>query len=131
MTDPIADMLTRIRNATAVKKRQTVVPSSKQKVALAHVLVKSGWLEKYEEKEHTGPKKDLILTLKYDDHGKSVITSIKRISKPSRRVYIDKASIGKVHSGYGVAVISTSQGLMTNKEAKSVGHGGEVLCELF
>ena len=131
MTDPIADMLTRMRNAIAVRKQQTVVPSSKQKVALAHLLVSSGWLEKYEEKPLDNNKKDLIVTFKYDQKGQCAISDIKRISKPSRRVYVNKEGISEVRNGFGIAVISTSKGLMTNKEAKKDGHGGEVLCEVF
>ena len=131
MTDPIADMLTRMRNAIAVKKKQTSVPSSKQKVALAHLLVSSGWLEKYEEKVIGGPIKELILTFKYDSEGRCAISNLKRVSKPSRRVYVNKEAISDVRNGFGIAIISTSKGLMTNKEAKKVGHGGEVVCEIY
>jgi small subunit ribosomal protein S8 len=131
MTDPIADMLTRMRNALAVKKKQAIIPSSKQKAALAHLLCKHGWLEKYEEKDLPGNKKELVLTFKYDEEGKSVITNLRRISKPSRRVYVGKETIDEVQNGYGIAVISTSHGLMTNKDARKDGQGGEVLCELF
>ena len=131
MTDPIADMLTRMRNAIAVRKKQTSVPHSKQKTALAHLLTQHGWLEKYEEKALEGAKKELVLTFKYDDEGKSIISNITRISKPSRRVYVGKDGISEVRNGFGISVISTSKGFMTNKDARKDGHGGEIVCEVF
>lgn len=120
-----------MRNALAVKKQQTNVPHSKQKAALAHLLVKHGWLEKYEEKELGGNKKELVLTLKYDEDGKPAISTITRVSKPSRRVYVGKDAIYEVRNGYGISVISTSKGLMSNKDARRDGFGGEVICEVY
>jgi len=131
ITDQIADMLTRVRNALAVKKQEVILPSSKAKVAIANLLLKEGWIKGVEEKELPGNKKELRLHLKYDSHGKPVIRSIKRISRPSLRIYAKKHELPKVQSGYGVAIISTSKGLMTNKEAERQGQGGEVICELY
>jgi len=130
MTDPIADMLTHIRNAVAVRKDTTTMPSSKQKVALAHLLAKEGFIESYEENELPGNKKDLTLALKYSTNGTSVISGVKRVSKPSRRVYVAKDELPIVQNGYGIAVISTSKGLMTNKQAKTADVGGEYMCEV-
>ncbi|RMD51791.1 30S ribosomal protein S8 [Candidatus Parcubacteria bacterium] len=129
ITDPISDMLTRIRNASKVKKSVVEMPLSKMKFALAKVLEKEGYLEKV-EKVGESPRAVLKVTLKYDNNIPA-ITSIKRISKPGRRVYVKTDDIPVVLSGEGIAVLSTPNGLMTNKEAKKRRLGGEIICEVF
>lgn len=137
MIDPIADMLTRIRNAQAVKKAQVSMPLSKIKLNVAKILVAENWITKSEVVKATGIKNqanqfdELKLTLKYDSNGVGAIRSIKRISKPGLRVYVNKEKLPYVLNNFGIAIISTSQGLMTNKEARKKGFGGEVLCEIY
>lgn len=137
MIDPIADMLTRIRNAQAVKKATLSMPMSKIKLNVAKILVTEGWITKSEVVKATGLKNkssqfdELNLTLKYDQNGQGAIRSIKRISKPGLRVYVNKDKLPYVLNNFGIAIISTSQGLMTNKEARKKGFGGEVLCEIY
>jgi small subunit ribosomal protein S8 len=137
MIDPIADMLTRIRNAQAVKKAVVSLPLSKIKLTLAKILATEGWIAKSEVVKATGVKgsagqfDELKLTLKYDQQGQGAIRSIKRISKPGLRVYVGKDKLPYVVNNYGIAIISTSTGLMTNKEARRQGLGGEVLCEIY
>jgi small subunit ribosomal protein S8 len=133
MTDQIADMLTRIRNAQAVKKAEVVLPFSKFKFSLAELLVKEGWLGAVEKTEQ-GEKRvndEIKIKLKYNKSGKPVIMSLKRISKPGRRVYADYEHLPYVLNGLGIAVVSTSRGLMTNKEARRAKIGGEILCEIY
>ena len=107
------------------------MPSSKLKVALAKLLVEEGWLEHYEEKELPGNKKELSVTLKYAKSGNPVISHVSRVSKPSRRVYVNKDQLPVVRNGLGVAIISTSQGLMTQKQADEQSVGGEYVCDLY
>ena len=128
MSDPIADMLTRIRNAN-VRKHDTVdVPSSKMKLAIADILVKEGYVEKYEMVDN-GNFKDIRLTLKYTaDKSERIISGLKRISKPGLRVYAGKENMPQVLNGLGTAIVSTNEGVMTDKEARKRGVGGEVLC---
>ena len=131
MSDPIADMLTRIRNAN-VRKHDTVdVPSSKMKLAIADILVKEGYVEKYDLVDN-GKFKDIRLTLKYTA-GKSerIISGLKRISKPGLRVYAGKENMPKVLGGLGTAIVSTNVGVLTDKEARQKGVGGEVLCFIW
>ena len=125
MTDPIADMLTRIRNAHMAQKVEASMPSSKIKKAIAKVLVEEGYIESFSVTEETKPI--LKLNLKYYE-GKPVIASIDRVSKPGLRIYKGKSEIPKVMSGLGIAVVSTSGGVMTDKAARAAGLGGEVLC---
>ncbi len=128
MTDPIADLLTRIRNAYKAKKATLEAPLSKTKKALSDILLSEGYLEAVEVTD-TKPAK-LILKLKY--HGKQpAIQSIKRNSKPGHRIYKKADELPKVLNNYGIAIISTSKGLMTNKQAKKEGIGGEVLCSVY
>ena len=129
MTDPIADMLTRIRNASAVKKAEVVLPFSKIKYQIAEILKESGWLKDVEKIK--GKFAQIRVELKYDKDGQSTILSIKRISKPGRRVYVDKNNLPVVLNNLGIAIISTSRGLMTNREAKRKSLGGEVICEIY
>jgi small subunit ribosomal protein S8 len=126
-SDPIADMLTRIRNANTAKHDTVDIPSSKIKVAIAGILVDEGFIEKYDIIED-GSFKTIRVTLKYGaDKNEKVITGIKRISKPGLRVYAGKEEIPSVLGGLGIAILSTNQGIITDKEAKKLGVGGEVL----
>ncbi len=137
MSDPIADMLTRIRNASAVKKEVIVLPMSKIKYNLAKILERDGWIDKVEVAKVNGKKNnsfmfdELNIVLKYNSNGNPKISSLKKISKPGRRIYVGKDELPKVLNNLGIAIISTSQGLMTNKEAKKLGVGGEVICEIY
>ena len=127
MSDPIADMLTRIRNANTAKHDTVDVPSSKMKVAIADILEKEGYITKYEIVED-GNFKTIRITLKYGaDKNEKIITGIKRISKPGLRVYANKNEIPKVLGGLGTAILSTNRGIITDKEARKLQVGGEVL----
>ena len=125
-TDPIADMLTRIRNANTSKHKTVDIPASKMKTGIAEILFKEGYIKAYEEikDENQGI---IRVTLKYDEKGNRVIDGLKRISKPGLRVYASKEELPKVLNGLGIAIISTSKGLKTDKEARELGVGGEVL----
>ena len=127
MSDPIADMLTRIRNANTAKHDTVDVPSSKMKLAIADILVKEGFIKKYDVVED-GNFKTIRITLKYGkDKNEKIISGIKRISKPGLRIYANKEDMPKVLGGLGVAIISTNQGVITDKQARELGVGGEVL----
>ena len=127
MSDPIADMLTRIRNANTAKHDTVDVPSSKMKLAIADILVKEGFIKKYDVVED-GNFKTIRITLKYGkDKNEKLISGIKRISKPGLRIYANKEDMPKVLGGLGVAIISTNQGVITDKQARELGVGGEVL----
>ncbi|MFH1611829.1 MAG: 30S ribosomal protein S8 [bacterium] len=128
--DPIADMLIRIKNAQSVKHKTVVIPFSKIKLSLAEVLNKNGWLGDIK----TGGKKIdkyIELELKYDIDGQPLIKELKRVSKCGCRIYIKKDEIRSLHQGYGLSVISTSKGLMSDMEAKKIGLGGEVICQVW
>ncbi len=134
MTDPIADMLTRIRNASKIKKAEVYIPFSKIKLEILKILKREGFIEEIEEispgsEDHKFGGLDV--TLKYGEDRESAITSIKRVSKPGRRVYADKSNLPVVLNNYGIAILSTSKGLMTNNQAKKFGVGGEVICEVY
>lgn len=129
MNDPIADMLTRIRNAQAVKLEEVFVPFSKIKKRMAEILKAEGYLADFEEQEGQRGAK-LRLLLKYAD-GKGTITALERISKPGRRVYSGVADLSKVLQGLGISIISTSRGLMTDREARQQKLGGEVICKIW
>jgi len=127
MSDPIADMLTRIRNANSAKHTTVDVPSSKMKVAITDILVKEGYVKGYEIIED-GVKKTMRITIKYGrDRNDKVITGIKRISKPGLRVYATVDEMPKVLGGLGCAIVSTNKGVVTDREARQLGVGGEVL----
>ena len=127
MSDPIADMLTRIRNANTAKHDTVDVPSSKMKLAIADILVKEGFIKKYDVVED-GNFKTIRITLKYGkDKNEKIISGIKRISKQGLRIYANKEDMPKVLGGLGVAIISTNQGVITDKQARELGVGGEVL----
>ncbi len=128
MSDPIADMLTRIRNANTAKHDTVDVPASKIKIAIADILVDEGYIAKYDLVED-GSFKTLHITLKYGvDKNEKVISGIKRISKPGLRVYANTEDIPRVLGGLGIAILSTNKGVVTDKEARKLGVGGEVLC---
>ena len=127
MSDPIADMLTRIRNANTAKHDTVDVPSSKMKLAIADILVREGYVEKYELVEN-GAFNNIHITLKYGaDKNEKIISGIKKISKPGLRVYANKENLPKVLGGLGIAILSTNHGVITDKEARQLGIGGEVL----
>jgi small subunit ribosomal protein S8 len=125
MQDPIADMLTRIRNGQAANKVAVTMPSSKLKVAIASVLKEEGYIEEFKIEGDTKPELELVL--KYYQ-GKSVVESIQRISRPGLRIYKKKDELPKVMAGMGIAVISTSKGVMTDRTARQAGLGGEIIC---
>lgn len=129
-TDPIADMLTRIRNALAVRKRYVIIPSSKLKLELARVLKAEGYIEYYDVTKDR-PQPMLRIHLKYTEDKESVISGLQRASRPGRRVYTKRQDIPLVLSGIGIAVLSTSRGVMTGKKAHRLGLGGEVLCYIW
>jgi small subunit ribosomal protein S8 len=132
MTDPIADMLTRIRNANIAMHDEVRMPSSKLKEALAGVLAAEGYIEGYDVEENVGkPGKTLRIRMKYSPDRARTISGIKRVSKPGLRVYSKANKIPRVLGGLGVAVISTSQGLLTDREARRRRVGGEVLCYVW
>ena len=126
MSDPIADMLTRIRNAQRVEKTEVVMPSSKVKVAIAKVLADEGYIEGFQIADNDG-KPQLHIGLKYYA-GRPVIERLERVSRPGLRVYKRRDSIPQVMNGLGVAIVSTPQGVMTDRKARATGVGGEVLC---
>jgi small subunit ribosomal protein S8 len=130
MTDPIADLLTRIRNANTAKHEIVEVPSSNIKKAVANIMLQEGYLKDIEEYSD-GVVPMLRLTMKYSSGKDRVITGIRRISKPGLRVYCRKEEIPKVLNGLGVAVISTSSGIMPDREARKLGLGGEVICYIW
>jgi small subunit ribosomal protein S8 len=129
MTDPIADMLTRIRNAFMARKKEVVLPFSKIKLAIAELLIKEGYMEKAEK---TNDKKPLlILKLKYDKDNEPAITLVRRVSSPGHRRYVKSSEIASVLNGYGLSIISTPKGLMTNRQARKEKMGGEIICEVY
>jgi small subunit ribosomal protein S8 len=130
VSDPIADMLTRIRNGIMTRQKQVVVPGSKVKIALARILKEEGFIRDFEVTKDV-PQPQLRIVLKYDRDRQSVITGLRRISKPGRRVYVGRSEIPWVLSGLGVAVMSTPQGIMTGQKARRLGFGGEVLCHVW
>ena len=129
-TDPIADMLTRIRNANSKKHKTVDVPASNMKKAIANILFKEGYIAAYEE-INDNTQGVIRITLKYDENGARVIDGLKRISKPGLRVYASKEELPQVLNGLGIALISTSKGIKTDKEARQEGLGGEVLAYVW
>ncbi len=130
MTDPIADMLTRVRNALAANKETVEVPSSNMKKAIAGILLNEGYVSNVEFKED-GYNGKLVITLKYAGKKKPVINSLKRVSRPGLRVYSDVETMPKVMDGLGIAILSTNKGILTDKQAKAANVGGEVLCYIW
>lgn len=130
MTDPVADMLTRIRNANNAKHDYVEIPASNEKKAIANILLEEGYIKKVEYSEDN--KQGMIkISLKYGENKEKIITGIKKISKPGLRVYSKKEELPKVLNGLGIAIISTSKGVVTDKVARKVGVGGEVLCYVW
>jgi small subunit ribosomal protein S8 len=130
MTDPIADMLTRIRNANTVRHSQVEVPASNMKKAIAQILLDEGFIKRYEVIDD-GKQGIIRIELKYGPGQEKVISGLKRISKPGLRVYVKKDEVPKVLGGLGIAVISTSKGIMTDKQARKENVGGEVICYIW
>lgn len=131
MTDPIADMLTRIRNANKARFKSVNVYMSQMNVNIAKVLKKAGYINSHDNVKDEKGQQMLKITLKYPDTKRAVITDIKRISKPGRRVYVASDSIPKVLNGYGISVLSTSSGVITDEEARELNVGGEILCKVW
>ncbi len=130
-TDPIADMLTRIRNANSSKHKTVDIPSSNMKLAIANILLNEGYIKSLEEIKSENNQGVIRITLKYDEKGSRVIDGLKRISKPGLRVYASKDQLPQVLNGLGIALISTSKGIKTDKEARQLGLGGEVLAYVW
>jgi small subunit ribosomal protein S8 len=132
MTDPIADMLTRIRNAVAAKHTRVDIPASRIKADIARILADEGYIQSFKlVDDAASPQKTLRLQLKYGPHGEKLITGIERISRPGRRVYFGRQDVPDVLAGLGTSILTTSRGVMTGREAVKVGVGGEVLCNIW
>ena len=127
MNDPIADMLTRIRNAHKIRAKRVLMPSSKIKINIAKVLLKEGYIKGFEEEQIKNGRKDLFIDLKYYE-GSPVIEKINRVSRPGLRVYKTRTELPTVMGGLGIAIVSTSKGIMSDREAREQGQGGEILC---
>lgn len=130
MTDPIADMLTRIRNALVTRKETVEIPASNMKKAIADIMLAEGYVKDVKLVED-GFNGKLVLTLKYTENNQSVIGGLKRVSKPGLRTYSGAAEMPKVLGGFGIAIVSTNKGIMTDKQAKAQNVGGEVLCYIW
>ena len=128
-TDPIADMLTRIRNGLRARHQRVEMPASKLKVEIARILKEEGYITNYKASEE-GKKKVLRVFLRYGTNGESVISSLERVSKPGRRVYVAAREVPRVMGGLGVSILTTPRGVMTGKSARKAGIGGEVLCSV-
>lgn len=129
--DPIADMLTRIRNANALHHESVKMPSSKLKVGIAKILLNEGFVTSFEEKKLDNNKKELEIVLKYGPNGEKVISGLRKISKPGLRINCDSKHIPSVLNGLGIAILSTSKGLLTDKQAREQNVGGEVICYIY
>ena len=130
-TDPIADMLTRVRNATRAKHPRVDVPASKLKIEIARILKEEGFIATYKVAEENRVKKTLRIFLKYTPDRHSVVSGLKRISRPGRRVFSGKSEVKKVMGGMGVSIMTTPKGVMTGRQARKRGLGGELLCEVW
>ena len=130
VNDPIADFLTRIRNAGMARHEMVAMPHSKMKAEMARILTEQGYVEGYTERGE-GAKKELVVELKYDPDGRRAIRGLRRMSRPGRRVYRKQTSIPRLLDGLGVAILSTSRGILTDHEARRAGIGGEVLCFVY
>ncbi len=131
MSDPIADMLTRIRNAYSAGHQKVAMPASKMKLAVAKVLKQEGYVGEVFEKKNENVGSSLELTLRYPDLKRPLLHEIRRISNPGRRVYVGKQEIKSFKGGLGISIVSTSRGIMTGKKAKALGVGGELLCTVW
>jgi small subunit ribosomal protein S8 len=130
MTDPVADFLTRLRNAASAQHHDVAIPSSKLKRELARILKEQGYIEAYEIRPGQ-PGEEIVVTLKYTDERKPVITGIERVSRPGQRTYVDRDHIPRIQGGMGTAIISTSRGVMTGHDARLQGVGGEVVAKVW
>jgi len=130
MTDPIADMLMRIKNALMARHKKVVIPASKIKLEIARILKEEGYIEDYQYIDEK-PQGKIEIVLKYDENKRPVIAGVRRVSKPGRRIYMGYRDLPKVLDGLGIAIVSTSQGIMTDYEARKRKIGGEVLCEIW
>ncbi len=130
MTDPIADMLTRIRNAAMTRKRRVSMPSSKMKLAIARILKEEGFIQHYDVTNEK-PQPQLRIVLRYDQEKRPVITNLQRVSKPGRRIYVKRSEIPWVQSGMGIAILSTPKGVVSDRKARELGVGGEVICYVW
>ena len=130
MTDPVSDLLTRIRNATTVRHDRMDIPASKMKMEIAKILKQEGYIRTFKMIEE-GPQGTIRIYLKYADDGEPVIHGLRRVSRPGRRVYRGVGDLPKVRNGLGVAVISTNRGVLTDEQARGLQVGGEVLCEVW
>jgi small subunit ribosomal protein S8 len=131
VSDPIADMLTRIRNAVMARHEFVLVPASRVKISIAKVLKEEGFIKDYEVLKGTTPQRVIKIYLSYDEKKKSMVNGLQRVSKPSLRIYCRKGEIPRVYGGLGVAILSTSQGVLTGQQAWRKGLGGEVLCYVW
>ena len=131
MTDPIADMLTRIRNAVHARRQRVDVPASRFKEEIARILEKEGYIQGFSKVDDTGPSSMIRLVLKYGPRGENVITGLERVSRPGRRVYLGRDDVPKVMGGLGTSILTTSRGVMTGRDAVKQGVGGEVLCNIW
>ena len=131
MTDPIADLLTRIRNALGVGIASVRVPHSKMKTSILDVLAREGFIQGWETVEKAGTRKEMLVHLKYQKGRQPVIEGLRRISRPGCRVYASKGKLPSVRGGLGIAILSTSKGIMTDAEARTAGVGGEVICNVW
>jgi len=130
ISDPIADMLTRVRNAIMARHDSVLVPTSRMKLAIARILKKEGFISDYEVLKGK-PQRAIRLHLKYDDKNEPILSGLERVSKPGLRVYVGRDEISRVHGGLGIAIISTSKGVMTGQQAWRQGIGGELLCHVW
>jgi small subunit ribosomal protein S8 len=132
MTDPIADMLTRIRNARQARKEQVTIPASNLKIGIAQIMKDEGYIKKYKVIRSTKNKSGVLkVTLRFDDETQCVIEGLQRVSRPGRRVYVSQEHDLKAHGGVGILILTTSQGIMTDTEARRRRIGGEVLCSVW
>jgi len=131
VTDPVADMLTRLRNANNARLDSVIIPSSKLKTEIAKILYEEGYINSYDVSDDENINSILKIYLRYNKNKTRVITGIKRISKPGLRVYVEKEKIPKILGGLGTVIMSTSQGVITGKKAKELGVGGEVICKIW
>lgn len=131
ISDPIADMFTRIRNAFLAKHKKVIMPYSNMKTDIAKILEIEGFVNKFEVNSKELTKKELVINLKYDESGNSIIEEINRISKPGKRIYVQKSQIPKVMNGFGISIISTPKGILSGRAARLANVGGELLGEVF
>lgn len=131
MTDPIADLLTRIRNAQQARHNNVEAPRSRIKLEIVKILKREGFVDGYVEETSDTPQGTIKIFLKYDDDRDGVIRGLSRVSKPSRRVYVGRDDVPRVRSGLGVAILTTSRGVLTDRQARQAGVGGEVLCHIW